>query len=113
MKMIIAVAALGFGTLVGCGGVEDAQLSETGELQSVTQALCESPPTGNCEPGTAAAVTPGLTCAHYTWSYTWTCMEKFPTTNKCLLWKCSSGGAWASKGVSGHCDTFRTSPYCI
>lgn len=114
MKMIIAVAALGFGTLVGCGGVEDAELSETGELQSVTQALCESPPLNDCVDGTALATPAGKTCNHYTWSYTFTCQKK-SDPNFCKLWKCSSGGSWSSKTVTGACSTFNssTSPWCI
>jgi len=111
MKMIVAVAALGFGTLVGCGSVEDAELAETGEVQSVGQALCESPPTGNCEGGVASPTPAGETCNHYGWAFTWTCMEKFPSTSGCYLWKCSSTGTWSWKKISGNCTT-ATANFC-
>lgn len=111
MQLIIAVAALGFGTLVGCGGVEDA---ETGEMQSVTQALCESPPTNDCVDGTVLATPVGKTCTHFTWTYISTCQQK-SDPNFCKLWKCSSGGTWSSKTVTGACSTFNssTTSYCI
>ncbi|HEX8703458.1 MAG TPA: hypothetical protein VF815_31770 [Myxococcaceae bacterium] len=110
-KMIVAVAALGFGTFTGCGGVEDAELSGSDAVQSVEQALCESPPTGMCEPGTVAATPAGQTCNHFGWNFTWTCMEKFPSTSGCFLWRCSSTGTWSWKKIGGDCTT-ATANYC-
>jgi hypothetical protein len=107
MKMIVAVTALGFGTLAGCG-VQDVEPSESGAVQSVEQALCESPPTGSCEPGTAAPTPAGLTCNHYGWSFTWTCAEKFPSSSSCYLWRCSSTGNWSWKKISGSCASATT-----
>ena len=110
MHLIVAVAALGFGTLVGCGGVEDAELSESGELQSVSQGLCQSPPTGDCA-DTPVAVPTGLTCSHYGWNYKFTCAKKL--SSACKLFKCTTGEVWSAKDVSGSCSTFHTSPWCI
>ena len=86
---------------MGCG-VEMAEDTGEGELQSVAQAVCSDPPTNVGCNGTPVKTDAAKSCAHSTFAFTYVCAIQGSTG--CRLLKCTSGGWWDDKDIGYSCS---------
>jgi len=109
-KILVALSMLSFG-LIGCGGIDAAEESAPADgLESVTQALCSTPPpTGGCEENSMAPTPAGETCNHFGFAFEYTCEERVGSS--CVLWRCTSAGLWTKKDIGMTCPQ-ATATYC-
>ncbi|SEU31694.1 hypothetical protein SAMN05443639_11682 [Stigmatella erecta] len=101
VRILASLLALSLVGGTGCG-VEMAENTGEGELQSVAQAVCSGPP-----PNGGCATTPVKTdvaksCAHSTFDFTYVCDRS--GVYGCRLFNCTSGGSWSIKDIGYSCS---------